>query len=73
MGSKILVVRAPSLIILTDFSRKTKIKIYNTLLRPFVTYRRDTWTLTKKKQEIVRGFERKIVRRVYDPVGEDGE
>lgn len=42
-----------------------KMKCYRTLIRPFVTYGSETWTLTEDIFAI-KVFERKI-RKIYDP------
>ena len=38
-----------------------------TLIRPVVSYAAEAWTLTKKEEQTLLIFERKIFRRMYDP------
>jgi hypothetical protein len=52
-------------------SRATKILLYQTLIRPAVTYGAETGTITKKEEQAVLIFERKIFRRIYG--AKDGE
>jgi hypothetical protein len=42
-------------------SRKTKMYIYKTLIRPVLTYASETWTLTKNDIRMMDEFERSFV------------
>ncbi|RZF38840.1 hypothetical protein LSTR_LSTR013781 [Laodelphax striatellus] len=54
-------------------SRKIKIEIYNTIIKPVCVYGAETWVLTKKDEDLLNTWERKILRRIYGPVNIDGE
>ena len=54
-------------------SRGTKIILYKALIRPVVSYGAEAWTLTKKEEQAVLIFERKIFRRICGPKYENGE
>jgi hypothetical protein len=57
----------------TDIHNKTKVMLYNTLIRTVLTYGCKTWTLSKKSENALSIFERKILRRIYDPFQDNGQ
>ena len=48
-------------------SKKTKLRIYHTLVRPVATYGCETWVLKENIKLKLMVFERKILRRIYGP------
>jgi hypothetical protein len=52
-------------------SRATKILLCKTLIRPVVSYGVEAWTETKKDEQALLIFERKIFRRIYGPKNEN--
>ena len=51
-------------------SRKSKVRIYKTLIKPVVMYGSETWTMSKKDQSALLVWERKILRKIYGPVND---
>ena len=49
-------------------SRKTKVQLYTTIVRPVLTYACETWTLTKKLERRLLVFENSVLRRMLGPV-----
>jgi hypothetical protein len=43
-------------------------KMYITYLRPIVMYTCETWSTTKRDEEKLLIFERKVLRKIYGPV-----
>jgi hypothetical protein len=48
--------------------RSVKMQIYQTVIRPVTTYGSETLTLKKSDENLLGGFERKILRTIYGPV-----
>jgi hypothetical protein len=53
-------------------SRRSKLQIYKTLIRPEVTYGAETWTLAAAEENALRRFERKVLRKICGPVVDKG-
>jgi hypothetical protein len=49
------------------------VMLYKTLIRTDLTYWIETWTLSKNSENAVSTFERKILRRIYGPVQDNGQ
>ena len=56
-----------------NVSRKSKINIYKAIIKPSVLYGSETWTVTKKDEQRINIWERKVLRRMFGPVNERGE
>jgi hypothetical protein len=54
-------------------SIKNKVKLYKTLIRPVLAYGAETWVLSKSDENILKVFERKILRAIFGPTNENGE
>jgi len=54
-------------------SRATEVILYKTLIRPVVLCGAEVWTVTKKEEQAVLIFERKIFRTIYGAKYENGE
>lgn len=50
-----------------SLSRRSKLIVYNSILRPVVTYGCETWNLTIRAQERLLAFENKVLRRILGP------
>jgi hypothetical protein len=45
--------------------KKLKIKIYNTIILPFVLYGFETWSLTLREEHRSRVFENGVLRKIF--------
>jgi hypothetical protein len=52
--------------------RRSKLQIYKTLIRSVVTYGAEIWTLTVTEENALRRLERKVLRKIYGPVMDNG-
>ena len=48
-------------------SRNVSLQLYNTLIRPTVTYAAETWVLIENVINKLVTFERKVMRKIYGP------
>jgi hypothetical protein len=47
--------------------QNVKLQLYNTLIRPVVTYASETWVLKENEINKLMTFERKVMRKIYGP------
>jgi hypothetical protein len=52
-------------------SRRIKIKIYRTIILPFVLYGCETWSLTLREEHRLRIFENRVLWRIFGPKRDD--
>jgi hypothetical protein len=52
-------------------SRNVKLHLYDTLIRPIVTYAAETWVLTESMIKKLMISERKIMRKIFGPTRTD--
>jgi len=52
------------------FSKKSKLKLYCSIIRPTVTYGCETWVLKETIKNKLMVFERKVLRRIFGPTKE---
>jgi hypothetical protein len=53
-------------------SKRTKLKLYYSVIRPIVTYSCETWILKETIINKLLVFERKILRKIFGPNYENG-
>jgi hypothetical protein len=47
--------------------KSVKIKIYRTIILPVVLYGCESWSLTLREECRLRGFENRVLRRIFGP------
>jgi hypothetical protein len=52
------------------FSKKSKLKLYWSIIRPTVTYACEAWVLKETMKNKLMVFERKVLRRIFGPTKE---
>lgn len=55
-----------------NVTQKPKLRVYKTVIRPTVISTCETWTLTKNMEILLEIWERKILRRIFGGVKENG-
>ena len=48
-------------------SKNIKIKIYKTIIFPFVLYVCEIWSLTLREEHRLKVFENRVLRRIFEP------
>jgi hypothetical protein len=48
------------------------ISLDKTVLRPVLIYGSEIWVMTKKIENIINSYERKILRRIHGPINDNG-
>jgi len=48
-------------------SKNLQIKIYRTIILPFVLYGFETWSLTVREERRLRFFENRVLRKIFGP------
>jgi hypothetical protein len=56
----------------SHLSRQTKFTIHKTLIRPVLLYGSETWVLTKREENQLFEFEKKVLRTKCDPKIKNG-
>jgi len=47
--------------------KNIKIKIYRTIILPFVLYGREAWSLTLREEHRLRVFQNRVLRKIFGP------
>ena len=53
-------------------SKAAKFKLYTTVIRPIVTYASESWVIKEVVKQKLLIFERRILRRIFGPIKENG-
>jgi hypothetical protein len=56
----------------SHLSHQTKFTIHKTLIRPILLYGSETWVLTKREENQLLVFERKVHRTIFGPKTKNG-
>ena len=50
-----------------DLNAASELQIYKSIIRPIVTYGRETWAVTVTEQNCLLISERRVLRKIYGP------
>jgi hypothetical protein len=53
-------------------NKRVKITVQKAMVKPVVVYGRETWPMTAMDMKRLNAWERKILRRIYGPMVEEG-
>jgi hypothetical protein len=53
-------------------ARNTKVRMYRTVIIPVDAYGSETWCLTANDERSLRTWERKVLKKIYGPVYDNG-
>ena len=56
-----------------NISKKLTLRLKNTITDKMLTYASETWILTKRDRKQLNIFERKVYRRILDPLYDNGK
>jgi len=51
--------------------KNIKIKKHRTIIFPVLVYRCEAWTLTLKEESILKVFEHRVLRGIFEPMRDD--
>jgi hypothetical protein len=51
--------------------RNIKVKIYKNIILPVVLYGCETWSLTLREEHRLRVFEKRVLRRIFEPMRDE--
>jgi hypothetical protein len=66
-----LLLFSPKSFVLSSYIKNLKIKIYKTVILPFVLYGCETWSVTLGEEHRLRVFENSVLRKIFGPKREE--
>jgi hypothetical protein len=65
--SQMLLLFSPEPSVFPSVVKKSKMRIYKTIILPVILYGCKTWSLTLREEHSLRMFENKVLRRIFGP------